>query len=108
MRVSYLDFLRRIGVTPEPGQRVACAVAFDGVDPADLEGEDRELARLIFGASERFAVSPGLEAEGYLELPGGASGHPLSPFYRSGFDDWALGRPTPFLPGPPRHKLTLQ
>lgn len=54
MTVSYLDFLRRVGITPEPGQRVACAVAFDGVDPADLVGEDRELARLIFGAAERF------------------------------------------------------
>jgi penicillin G amidase len=61
-----------------------------------------------FGASERFAVSPGHEAEGYLELPGGPSGHPLSPFYRSGFDDWAAGKPTPFLPGPAAHKLTLR
>ena len=61
-----------------------------------------------FGASERFAVSPGREAEGYLELPGGPSGHPLSPFYRSDFDDWAAGRPTPFLPGPTAHKLTLR
>jgi penicillin amidase len=61
-----------------------------------------------FGASERFAVSPGREAEGYLELPGGPSGHPLSPFFRSGFDDWAAGRPTPFLPGPAAHKLSLE
>jgi penicillin G amidase len=61
-----------------------------------------------FGASERFAVSPGREAEGYLELPGGPSGHPLSPFYRSGFDDWAAGRATPFLPGPAAHKLSLR
>jgi penicillin amidase len=60
-----------------------------------------------FGASERFAVSPGRESEGYLELPGGPSGHPLSPFYRSGFDDWAAGRPTPFLPGAAAHRLTL-
>jgi penicillin amidase len=60
-----------------------------------------------FGASERFAVSPGREAEGYLELPGGPSGHPLSPFYRTGFEDWAAGKPTPFLPGPVAHKLTL-
>lgn len=60
-----------------------------------------------FGASERFAVSPGREDQGYLQLPGGPSGHPLSPFYRSGFDDWAAGRPTPFLPGPAAHKLTL-
>jgi len=60
-----------------------------------------------FGASERFAVSPGRESEGYLELPGGPSGHPLSPFFRSGFDDWAAGKPTPFLPGPAAHKLSL-
>jgi penicillin amidase len=61
-----------------------------------------------FGSSERFAVSPGRETEGYLELPGGPSGHPLSPFYRSGFSDWAEGKPTPFLPGPPAHKLVLR
>ncbi|MEJ0085424.1 MAG: penicillin acylase family protein [Pseudomonadota bacterium] len=61
-----------------------------------------------FGASERFAVSPGRERDGYLELPGGPSGHPLSPFYRSGFDDWAEGKPTPFLPGPAAHKLVLR
>lgn len=61
-----------------------------------------------FGASERFAVSPGHESEGYLELPGGVSGHPLSPFYRADFDDWAQARPTPFLPGPAAHKLNLR
>jgi penicillin amidase len=61
-----------------------------------------------FGASERFAVSPGREASGYLQLPGGPSGHPLSPFYRSGFADWVDGKPTPFLPGPTAHTLTLQ
>jgi penicillin amidase len=61
-----------------------------------------------FGASERFAVSPGRERDGYLMLPGGPSGHPLSPFYRSGFDDWAKGKATPFLPGPTAHKLVLR
>jgi penicillin amidase len=61
-----------------------------------------------FGASERFAVSPGRERDGYLMFPGGPSGHPLSPFYRSGFDDWANGRPTPFLPGSVAHKLVLR
>jgi len=71
---------------------------------------DRDMPRVqmgSFGASERFAVTPSREAEGYLQLPGGQSGHPLSPFYRSGFDDWAAGRPTPLLPGPARHLLTL-
>ncbi len=61
-----------------------------------------------FGASERFAVSPGHERDGYLELPGGPSGHPLSSYYESGFDDWAAGAAAPFLPGTPRHKLTLR
>jgi len=61
-----------------------------------------------FGASERFAVSPGREDQGYMQLPGGPSGHPLSPFYRSGFEDWAAGRPAPFLPGPAVHRLLLR
>lgn len=60
-----------------------------------------------FGASERFAVSPGHEEEGYFHMPGGQSGHPLSPFYRAGHDDWVAGRATPFLPGPALHRLQL-
>ncbi len=71
---------------------------------------DQDMPRVqmgAFGASERFAVSPGREAEGYLQLPGGPSGHPLSPWYRTGFDDWVAGRPTPLLPGPAQHVLTL-
>jgi penicillin amidase len=60
-----------------------------------------------FGASERFSVSPGDEAHGYFHMPGAQSGHPLSPFYRTGFDDWVNGRPTPFLPGPTVHTLVL-
>jgi penicillin amidase len=60
-----------------------------------------------FGASNRFAVSPGREAEGYVHIPGGQSGHPLSPFYRAGFREWAEGKALPFLPGAGRHRLTL-
>ncbi|MGA1422964.1 MAG: penicillin acylase family protein [Steroidobacteraceae bacterium] len=60
-----------------------------------------------FGASERFAVSPGRESEAYLQIPGGQSGHPLSPFYQAGFDDWVSGRPRPLLPGPTVHSLNL-
>lgn len=60
-----------------------------------------------FGASERFAVSPGREAEGYLMMPSGNAGHPLSPYYRAGHADWEQGRPTPFLPGPARWTLAL-
>jgi penicillin amidase len=60
------------------------------------------------GASERFAVSPGYESQGYFHMPGGQSGHPLSPYYRAGFLAWARGEPLPFLPGPTEHTLTLQ
>jgi penicillin amidase len=60
-----------------------------------------------FGASERLAVAPGREAEGYLQLPGGQSGHPLSPFYRSSFDAWAEGRPEALLPGPVRYRIEV-
>jgi penicillin G amidase len=59
------------------------------------------------GASERFAVSPGHESEGYLHIPGGQSGHPLSPYYRAGFMEWARGEPLPFLPGVAEHTLTM-
>ncbi len=60
-----------------------------------------------FGASERFAVSPGREEQGYFHMPGGQSGHPLSPFYRAGHAAWAKGEATPFLPGPTVHTLVL-
>ncbi|NND61110.1 MAG: penicillin acylase family protein [Gammaproteobacteria bacterium] len=61
-----------------------------------------------FGASQRMAVSPGYESEGYLHMPGGQSGHPLSPFYGAGHDDWVHGIATPFLPGETRHRLVLR
>lgn len=59
------------------------------------------------GASERLVVSPGREAHGLFHMPGGQSGHPLSPFYREGHDAWVRGQPTPLLPGPTRHSLQL-
>jgi penicillin amidase len=58
-------------------------------------------------ASERMIVSPGHEADGIMHMPTGQSGHPLSPFYANSHGAWARGEPTPFLPGPPVHTLTL-
>jgi penicillin amidase len=60
-----------------------------------------------WGASERFAVSPGDEANSYLHMPAGQSGHPLSDFYGVGHDYWVQGAPTDFLPGATRYALTL-
>lgn len=60
-----------------------------------------------FGASQRMVVSPGREEQAIFHQPGGQSGHPLSSYYRRGFDDWAEGRPTPLLPGDTITELTL-
>jgi penicillin amidase len=60
-----------------------------------------------FGASERFAVSPGREAEGLFHMPGGQAGSPMTPWYLAGHDDWVAGRPTPFLPGPAKWQLAM-
>jgi len=60
-----------------------------------------------FGASQRFVVSPGREEAGIFHMPGGQSGHFLSPYYRKGHGAWSRGEPTPFLPGATVHRLTL-
>lgn len=78
--------------------------------PQDLLPGDSNMPRAQgtgFGASERFAVAPGEEESGYLHMPAGQSGHPLSDFYRRGHTDWVAGRATPFLPGDAVHTLTL-
>ena len=78
--------------------------------PADQLPGDSDMPRVInpsFGASERFVVSPGREAEGIFHMPGGQSGHPLSPFFRAGHGAWVRGEATPFLPGPTEHSMTL-
>ena len=81
------------------------------LDMPTLESSgDHDMPRVVgptFGASERFAVSPGHEAEGYLQIPGVQSGHPLSPFYRTGFEDWITGRARPLLPSATVYRLTL-
>lgn len=60
------------------------------------------------GASQRMAVSPGREQDGYMHMPCGQSGHPLSPHYADSHAAWADGKPSPFLPGTAIHTLTLQ
>jgi penicillin amidase len=79
--------------------------------PADPLPGDSDLPRFqspANGASERLVVAPGREAEGILQVPGGQSGHPLSPYYQAGHAAWVRGEPSPLLPGPTRHTLKLQ
>ena len=51
--MKFTDFARdELGLTMTDGQRVHSLVAFDGVDPATLEGADRDIARRIFGEAD--------------------------------------------------------
>ena len=86
------------------GRRLLCM-------PAEPLPGDSMMPRVqgpSFGASQRMVVAPGHEAEGILHMPGGQSGHPLSPFWGAGHEDWVHGRATPFQPGPGRHLLVLR
>lgn len=88
---------------PVLGKRMLCM-------PTDRLSGDGGMPRVVgpsFGASERMVVSPGREAEGIAHMPGGQSGHFLSPFWGAGHADWVEGKPTPFLPGETRYTLTL-
>ena len=78
-------------------QLLALARAEPGAAAAD---QPLDLAELV--------VSPGHEAEAFFHMPGGQSGHPMSPFYRAGHAAWVNGEPTPLLPGPAQHTLILQ
>ncbi|MGA2015337.1 MAG: penicillin acylase family protein [Opitutaceae bacterium] len=78
--------------------------------PADPLPGDSHMPRVqepSNGASERFVVSPGREAQGIFHMPGGQSANPLSPYFMEGHEAWVRGDPTPFLPGPSRHELEL-
>ena len=59
------------------------------------------------GASQRMVVSPGMEELGIFHMPGGQSGHPLSPFFLAGHEDWENGAATPLLPGAVKYRLVL-
>ncbi len=65
------------------------------------------VASRTFGASARLVVGPGREERGLLHTPAGQSGHPLSPYYRAGHDDWVNGRPVPLLARQRMSRLVL-
>ncbi|MEN4904345.1 penicillin acylase family protein [Luteimonas sp. TWI1437] len=89
---------------PLVGRRALCMPA----QPLPGDGTMPRVQMPAFGASQRMVVAPGHELDGIAHMPGGQSGHPLSPFWGAGHDDWAQGRPTPLLPGPATHMLQLQ
>jgi penicillin amidase len=79
--------------------------------PGDELPGDNNMPRVgapSFGASERMDVAPGHEDQGIMEMPGGQSDNPLSPFYGAGHEDWVQGHPTPLQPGETKYTLTLE
>ncbi|MCG2585665.1 penicillin acylase family protein [Massilia sp. TS11] len=78
--------------------------------PPDQLAGDNHMPRVAgrsFGQSERMSVTPGKEEQGLFAMPGGQSGHPLSPFFLAGHASWAAGKAMPLLPGPSIHTLRL-
>ncbi len=60
-----------------------------------------------FGASQRFIVQPGYLDKAIMAIPGGQSEHPLSEFYRTGFNEYVNGGLTPLLPQEIIHSITI-
>ncbi|MEO7496823.1 MAG: penicillin acylase family protein [Massilia sp.] len=80
-----------------------------GSPPDQLPG-DANMPRVSgpkFGQSERMTVAPGKEEQGLFNMPGGQSGHPLSPYFLKGHAEWVAGRPLPLLPGAVVNTLRL-
>lgn len=78
--------------------------------PADeLAGctECLRVATPYFGATERLVVSPAHLSEGILHMPGGQSGHPLSPHYRDQQPFWVKGEALGLLTGKAEQRLLL-
>ena len=78
--------------------------------PSVPQSGDRNMPHVAspaFGQSERLVVAPGHEERATLSMPGGQSGHPMSPYYGAGHADWVAGRATPLLAGAAQHVLTL-
>ena len=79
--------------------------------PADPLPGDANMPRVAgpnFGQSERMTLTPGKEEQGVFSMPGGQSGHPLSPFFLRGHKEWVEGRTVPMLPGPAVHTLRFE
>jgi penicillin amidase len=71
---------------------------------------DANMPRVVvrdFGASMRYGLAVGDDRSGYLELPGGESGDPLSVHYADELPGWLDGKRTPLLPPPDGRRLLL-
>ncbi len=89
---------------PRPLRFALCMPA----QPLPGDGQMPLVQTPTFGASQRMVVSPSHRDNALFHLPGGQSGHPLSPYWGAGHEAWAEGRPEPFLPGASTARLELR
>jgi penicillin amidase len=77
-------------------------------EPVPGDSESPRVGAPGFGASERLVVAPGHEDTGIFHMATGQSGHPMSPYYNMGHENWVRGLPSPLLPGAAQWTMTLQ
>ena len=77
-------------------------------DPLPGDANMPRVAGPSFGQSQRMTLTPGKEEQGVFNMPGGQSGHPLSPFFLHGHAAWVAGKTVPLLPGPAVHTLRFE
>ena len=70
--------------------------AFLDMDSAPLPGDPLVLRAqsASYGASVRMVLQPGWEAGSLIQMPGGQSAHPLSPYYSDGHQAWLRSEPS--------------
>ncbi|MFG0292830.1 MAG: penicillin acylase family protein [Phycisphaerales bacterium JB050] len=70
------------------------------IPPTPQSGDTSSVrvATPTFGASERFAISPGRLEQGLIHMPGGQSGRPLNRHFRDQHAAWQAGEPLSLLP----------
>ncbi|GAB6066748.1 penicillin acylase family protein [Methylothermus subterraneus] len=77
-------------------------------DPLAGCAECVRVARPSHGASMRLTAVAGRPGAGLLQMPGGQSGHPLSPHYADQHAFWLTGKPLPLAPGRALSTLRLR
>lgn len=74
-RIGYLRFVQRVlGVELTDAQRVCDDIAFDGTQPEALKGDDRRLARLMYGDIKQVPRSLALSSSGRKDVQAATRG----------------------------------
>jgi len=55
--IRYTSYCKLVGLHLRPGQLAFAKVAYDGLDPTDLQGDERDRCRLIYGPAERIPAA---------------------------------------------------